>query len=1510
MKYLLSLLLFIISSFNSYSQNNWLRSAGGENHDEALDMASTSDGHFVTVGYFSSGAHFGNVILNGSGFSDAFVHKIDANGNTVWAKKLGGIKPDRATSVACDNDGNIYVTGFFTDQAVFGNITLNEVSDSLEIFITKLNAEGIVQWAKVCGGVSDDYSFGIAVDDAANVIVTGQFREVGHFGNFTLTSDMYEDNSYWSYDVFVTKLDTNGNFIWAEKGSAADDDRGIAVCTDNFNNIYVTGQFSDTVTFDIVHLNDVANAGFLIKYSPDGEEQWFDKFAASQIVNYDIVSDNDHNILVTGEYIGQIAIFNDGIDFVPYNYAYNIFLAKFNQSGSLTWASHAGSDNFCSAKAISIGAENEAYIAGTFNCKMTEFSAAYGEGIFNSAGYRDVFVARFDTDGDRVWERQFASASDDFCAAIAYSEIADKPLIAGSYSGYFNVPANDDFIYDSQNYIDNWNFYLPNCNANSFCTDPFYSSFIQVLADGNKDIFFSSPVHLERQPYDFYNRNILVSPPCERPLVKPCISGMFNYECSGSNTCQDSILLCNPALIYLNTNTGSSGFVGPAYDYVWSIGGSLNQLLISVSDYYSIEIIREDGCWNFQDSVYVTVAPDLCPLLQDNWGFNSTPICTPQNVYVCSPDEVLLTASGFVSDNYGWGDLPTTDVTITSTGLYQFSFEDEYDCIRASEIYVEVFQVLDTIDPYLLVNFSPIDSSYYSLCIDSANVVFSVADFLQSPPQLFEENVLVDWYIYHNGTLIGQLPDNPYEISFPVLEEGWYQVIAVPKLVHPWPCESEEEYPPLEMWFHIDLIEDPIVNLSIVGDLFICPGDSTLITAIGADSFLWSGSFPFVTVSENSILIDEFGQYMLYGYSIFQGCFTQQWFEFDVESKPAPYVWMMPDDGVVCPGDSVQLWCETGLEYHWIGPLGNEIDNTQSIYVSTPGFYYCILTDSTDCILESNMVEVKEYSTPYLIAFPGADLCVNGAVLVQIATNNLESVWWDAPFFDDALEHWISVAGIYSVSVNSCGITTALDITITDSDTPASITPSSNIFCPSDTILLYANANMQSYTWQPGNIPFETLEITEPGTYYLTTTDQLGCYGFANYTVLEYPIEAPLSNDITICAGENALLNATSNNSIFWATDEEGNQIVGNSNSFLTPFLFEETSYYVFSQDEVCASDPTTVIVSIFPSSTPPPIGGDDAICLGANAILISPNLNGITYQWTLPDGSTSTLDSLFIFNASEEDEGWYYLTSSDENCSGMDSLYFEVVAQALLQLDDDNFIQQCEGSLVNFTSPVTAQTYFWETPNGSFIGPQTLTLNAVSQFNEGLYTLTVLGAVCEFQIVPATLDVNVYPDIILDPFTNYCEGGYMTLGFQNDYDNYLWNTGEISATINPLDSGIYFVAVGNNPNCISNTAIYIATIECIEGFVNVFSPNGDGKNDFVDFGILRGEIDAVRIYNRWGNVIKNLTPSQLTWNGTTDMGDVVSAGVYYYIIIYSKAQANDCNCLLPEEGYIQVFAE
>ena len=203
---------------------------------------------------------------------------------------------------------------------------------------------------------------------------------------------------------------------------------------------------------------------------------------------------------------------------------------------------------------------------------------------------------------------------------------------------------------------------------------------------------------------------------------------------------------------------------------------------------------------------------------------------------------------------------------------------------------------------------------------------------------------------------------------------------------------------------------------------------------------------------------------------------------------------MNPVHGTICPFDSVLLSAELGSSYVWYGPTGLVIATTQNVWVSTPGIYYYTFISATGCSLVSEMVEVKEYSTPYLDALPGTSLCASGSVIISVETNEYSLLTWATPFSGSSFFQTVTSPGTYSVSVNFCGITTVADITITNgSGTPVDILYWGNdTICQQDTVVLLGTNGFVDYTWFPSTATGQSYVTTGPGTYFLQATNLEG----------------------------------------------------------------------------------------------------------------------------------------------------------------------------------------------------------------------------------------------------------------------------------------------------------------------------------------------------------------------------------------------------------------------------------
>jgi len=225
------------------TSGNWLWAvrAGGTLHDYGFGIAVDATGNSYLTGWFQGNASFGSYPLTSSGWNDIFAAKLDSNGNCLWAVRAGGTSWDFGYGIAVDVAGNCYLTGIFDGTASFGPYTLTS-SGQRDIFTAKLDTSGNWLWAFRAGGTFDDYGRGIAVDASGNAYLTRYFYWIASFGPYTLMSSGYND-------IFAAKLDPNGNFLWAVRAGGTSLDSGFDIAVDAVGNCYLTGIFRGNAGF-------------------------------------------------------------------------------------------------------------------------------------------------------------------------------------------------------------------------------------------------------------------------------------------------------------------------------------------------------------------------------------------------------------------------------------------------------------------------------------------------------------------------------------------------------------------------------------------------------------------------------------------------------------------------------------------------------------------------------------------------------------------------------------------------------------------------------------------------------------------------------------------------------------------------------------------------------------------------------------------------------------------------------------------------------------------------------------------------------------------------------------------------------------------------------------------------------------------------------------------------------------------------------------------------------------
>jgi len=397
---------------------------GGIGTDYGYGIAVDEFGNAYTTGFFSITADFDPGVdtstLTSVGGYEIFVQKLDAAGDLVWAKSMGGTGDDRGRDIAVDSSGNVYTTGFFSGSGDFdpgaGESILTLAGEN-DIFVSKLDTNGNLLWAASFGDIESDEGRGIAVDASGNVYVTGYFDGTVDFdpgaGAFLVTS-------VGSRDIFVLKLDTAGNFLWVKTMGGPSYETARAITVDASGNIYLTGYFNDTVDFDpgagTVNLTSAGDLeAFVCKLDSDGDFLWAKAMGGAELdYGRAIAVDGPGNVYTTGLFVGT-ADFDPGAGTAMLTSAggYDIFVLKLDSDGTFVWANRFGAVNEDYGNGIAVNASDHVYLTGTFT-DTVDFDPSMDVADLTSAGSYEIFLQKLDSNGGLIWATAMGADLDDF----------------------------------------------------------------------------------------------------------------------------------------------------------------------------------------------------------------------------------------------------------------------------------------------------------------------------------------------------------------------------------------------------------------------------------------------------------------------------------------------------------------------------------------------------------------------------------------------------------------------------------------------------------------------------------------------------------------------------------------------------------------------------------------------------------------------------------------------------------------------------------------------------------------------------------------------------------------------------------------------------------------------------------------------------------------------------------------------------------------------------------------
>jgi len=401
------------------------------------------------------------------------------------------------------------------------------------------------------------------------------------------------------------------------------------------------------------------------------------------------------------------------------------------------------------------------------------------------------------------------------------------------------------------------------------------------------------------------------------------------------------------------------------------------------------------------------------------------------------------------------------------------------------------------------------------------------------------------------------------------------------------------------------------------------------------------------------------------------------------------------------------------------------------------------------------------------------------------------------------------------------------------------------------------------------------IRFDSAGTYSLSVFALNHC-GSATGTKLIHVINLPTilqRIDTTFCSYQEIKLETpTAQYYQFSWTNSSGT--LSTTDSLTITSQVPDTIFLTVTQSQGHCMSFDTIILNVLQAQIANHL---DSLCLG-DTLSLNPTHTGVTYQWS--NGATS-------IQLNVDTSGTYIavVTSPDSLCAAIDTFHVSSVARIVTQLSDSI----CLGDTITLNAIANSgATFLWNS------GAQTTQQIMVGQGGTYVAAIQYSDRVCinldSFNVVQPPQVLNGHSDSL-------CPGDVLPLtATSGNGAAYFWNTGQTTQSINVMDTGIYYVYHSvPNQRCNDADTFHITWKNCAQMTVNnVFSPNGDGLNDFfVPHTVGVYDLFHIEIYDRWGLKMWESDDPDFHWPGINKSGNKCPDGTYYYIITTTYQNKN-----------------
>ena len=362
----------ILMKFDSDKSIEWVKNYGGSRDDRGQSVVEVSGIGYALLGYSMS--NDGDASRN-EGFHDNWVILIDSIGNIIWEKSYGFSGHDHAYNIIKTKDGNLFFNGFLDVTASRGLGSTEKVEKSIkhgvgEFWCHKIDLDGNILWRKYFGGTNNDRSYDSIETADGDFIIVGSSE----------SSDNDISSPKGSYDIWVIKLSSNGDFLWERSYGGSKYETANSIIQSSDKKIHILGS---TLSDDKDISFQMGSSDFyLLTIDSDGNLLSEQTFGGS---NFDmgkkIEIDNKDNLWLTG--------YSRSLDFdLSFNKGKNdAVLIQLSKNRILKKVLAIGAEGEDIANSLIHFNENEIIVAG--------YSDSRGDYFVENKGGKDIFLAFF-----------------------------------------------------------------------------------------------------------------------------------------------------------------------------------------------------------------------------------------------------------------------------------------------------------------------------------------------------------------------------------------------------------------------------------------------------------------------------------------------------------------------------------------------------------------------------------------------------------------------------------------------------------------------------------------------------------------------------------------------------------------------------------------------------------------------------------------------------------------------------------------------------------------------------------------------------------------------------------------------------------------------------------------------------------------------------------------------------------------------------------------------------------